>query len=152
MENSLITDEIRGWIGRSEPAGTVEVSRREIIRYALASEQRLKKFLNGDEAPVMFLFGLFRPLVPIDDLGPDGLAAPVAAPDLPLKRIMAGGVQIEQHQPIKPGQRLTGTRTLTNISEKSGKQGPLIFLTYRLAVTTETGEPVADEYQTRIAR
>ena len=34
---SLITDEIRACIGRSESLGRVEVSRREIVKYAIAS-------------------------------------------------------------------------------------------------------------------
>ena len=148
----LLTEDMRAWIGRSEPPVSAEVTRREIIKYAIATEQREEKYLRGDEAPPMFLFGLFRPVVPIDDLGADGLATTIIGPPLPLKRNMAGGLEIKQHQPIRPGQTLVGTRTLIDMSEKQGKQGPVIFMVYRLAVTTVDGEPVADEIQTRIAR
>jgi len=34
-------------IGASDPPMRVEVSRREIIKYSIATEQRLKKFLDG---------------------------------------------------------------------------------------------------------
>ena len=149
---SLLTAETRSWIGRSEPPIAVEITRREIIKYALATEQRLEKYLRGDEAPPMFLFGLFRPVVPVEDLGIDGLATAIVGPELPLKRNMAGGIEIRQYRPIRPNQILIGTRTLVEMSEKVGKQGPVIFLTYKLEVTTENEAPVVDEIQTRIAR
>ena len=100
----------------------------------------------------MFAFGLFRPLVPLDALGPDGLAPMGPMPDLLLKRIMAGGTRMTIHRPICPGQTLVGTRSFADIFEKEGKQGHLIFLVNELRVTTEAGEPVMEEMQTRIAR
>jgi len=71
--SSLITQEVRAWIGRGDPPITFEVTRRDIIKYSIATEQRLEKYLLGDEAPPMFLFGADRPLSPIAELGPDGL-------------------------------------------------------------------------------
>ncbi|MEM7255464.1 MAG: MaoC family dehydratase N-terminal domain-containing protein [Pseudomonadota bacterium] len=150
--SELLTPDMKAWIGRSEPPMTVEVTRREIVKYAIATEQHQEKYLRGDEAPPMFLFGLFRPVVPVEDLAEDGLATTIVGPPLPLKRNMAGGLEIKQYQPIRPGQQLVGTRTLVDMNEKTGRQGPIIFMTYKLAVTTEDGEPVADEFQTRIAR
>ncbi len=149
---SLLSPEIKSWIGRAEPAMTVEVSRREIVKYAVATEQVRPAYLDGDEAPPMFVFGLFRPVVPMDTLGPDGLAPTAAMPELPLKRIMAGGTKMIIHAPIRPGETLIGTRTLIDIFEKEGKQGRLIFLVHELRVTTQAGEPVMEEIQTRIAR
>ena len=130
---SLLTPEIKSWIGRSEPPMTAEVSRREIIKYAIATEQVRPAYRDGDEAPPMFVFGLFRPLVPMDTLGPDGLAPTAAMPELPLKRIMAGGTKMIIHRPIRPGQTLIGTRTLTDIFDKEGRQGPLNLLGQRTA-------------------
>ena len=53
---------------------------------------------------------------------------------------------------MKPGDTLIATRTLADIYEKTGAQGPLIFLVYKLDVRTEAGEPVVEEVQTRIVR
>ncbi len=148
----LITPEIKAWIGKSEPPQRAEVTRREIVKYALATEQRLPKYQAGDEAPPMFLFGLFRPLVEIDALGPDGLAKETMMPELPLKRIMAGGSEIRWHRAIRPGDVLVATRTLTDVYGKQGSSGPLIFVVHELEVRTEAGEPVMNERQTRIVR
>ncbi len=89
----LLNQEMRAWIGRSAPPMRVEVHRGDIIKYAIATEQRLEKYQRGDEAPPMFLFGALRPMVPLDELGPDGLTKPSFLPDLPLKRVMAGGTE-----------------------------------------------------------
>ncbi|MEQ9123577.1 MAG: acyl dehydratase, partial [Alphaproteobacteria bacterium] len=59
--SGLVDEAARAWIGRSQPPVKVEVSRRDIQKYAVATEQRQQKYLDGDEAPPMFLFGLLRP-------------------------------------------------------------------------------------------
>lgn len=40
VAKGLLTDEHRAWIGKSEPARSVEVSRRDIIKYSVATQQR----------------------------------------------------------------------------------------------------------------
>src|SRR3546814_3665851 len=99
-------------LGRSEPPGDGEKSRRDIIKYSVSTEQVLEKYLKGDEAPPMFLFGALRPVVAMDQLGPDGIATVALTPELPLKRVMAGGTQIRYFRPVRPGDKLLATRTL----------------------------------------
>ncbi len=149
---SLLTDEAKAWIGRSAPPARLEVNRSDIVKYSIATEQMQEKYKNGDEAPPMFLFGLLRPVVPIDDLTPDGLAVESFLPELPLKRVMAGGTKMTFHRPVLPGDVLIATRSLSDLVEKQGKSGPLIFVVYELNVETDTGEPVMTETQTRIFR
>jgi len=150
--DELITAEIRAWIGRSDPPIAFDVTRRDIVKYAIATEQRLPKYLCGDEAPPMFLFGADRPLTALADLGPDGLRCDSLLPDLPLKRVMAGGIRQRYHRAIRPGDRLVIAKTITDIYAKQGSSGPLIFVVYALTVTTAAGELVMEETQTRINR
>ncbi len=149
---SLIPDAARAMIGATDTPIRVEVSRREIVKYAVATEQRQRKFLDGDEAPPMFLFGVLRSIPPIDELGPDGIGEGSLVPDLPLKRVMAGGTKTRYFRTVKPGDTLIATRSLADIYEKNGAQGPLIFLVYKLDVRTEAGDKVIEEVQTRIVR
>ena len=150
---ALLTDEHRAWIGTEEARVTVSISRRDIQKYAAATEQQLEKYRAGDEAPPMFVFNLFSEIPDLSSLRPDGLAGSGGAgPRLPLKRVMAGGTEIDQHRPIRPGDVLIGTRTVTDMFEKEGRTGPLIFTVRTLNVTTETGDAVLDEIQTSIAR
>ena len=150
--SELISADAKSWIGRSAEPVRIEISRRDIVKYAIATEQQQDKYLNGDEAPAMFMFGALRPIVPMDQLGPDGIAAERFLPPLPLKRVMAGGTEMTFHRPVKPGDVLIATKTLHDLIEKQGKSGPLIFVVTKLRVETEGGELVLEEQQTRIFR
>ena len=149
---SLLTADILSWIGYTEPPMTVEVCRREIIKYALATEQQRQSYLDGDEAPPMFVFNLFRPLVPMDALAADGLPPTGAMPSLPLARRMAGGMRLVIHKRVRCQQVLTGVRRIADIFEKNGRQGPLIFLVNELRVVSADDDLVMQAQQTRIAR
>ena len=149
---ALLTEEHRACIGSEQSRVTIEISRRDIQKYASATEQRQRRFIAGDEAPPMFIFNLFSEIPALSDLGPDGLAVSAAGPELPLKRVMAGGVEVRQHRPIRPGDVLVGSRKITDLYEKQGKSGPLIFIVRELTVQTLDGEAVMEEIQTRIVR
>ncbi|MCX7142580.1 MAG: MaoC family dehydratase N-terminal domain-containing protein [Proteobacteria bacterium] len=150
--SELITPEVRAWIGRVEPTPRVEVTRRDIIKYSVATGQRQPKYLRGDEAPPMFLFGALREIVPIDALGPDGIQTSSMMPELPLKRIMAGGTKTRYTRPVRSGDVLVGKRTLADIYSKQGSGGPLIFVVVEIEIETEAGETIMRETQTRIVR
>jgi hypothetical protein len=65
---------------------------------------------------------------------------------------MAGGLQIDYFRPIRPGDVLVARRTLTDLYEKNGRSGPLIFYEITLDVATEDNDPVLREITTRILR
>lgn len=150
--DELITAEIRAWIGRADAPIRFEVTRRDIVKYALATEQLQEKYLRGDEAPPMFLFGADRPLTALAELGADGLRRDSLLPDLPLKRVMAGGIKQRYYRAIRPGDVLLITRSISDIYAKQGSSGALIFVVYAINVTTEDGEMVMQETQSRINR
>ncbi len=150
---ALLTEEHKKWIGQAEAPISVEITRRDIQKYAAATEQTQDRYINGDEAPPMFIFNLFSNIAQMHELRPDGLPRGNASgPKLPLKRIMAGGTEIRQHKPICPGDVLTGTRRVVDIYEKQGSSGPLIFTVRELAITDAQGSAVMEEIQTSIAR
>ena len=49
----LLTNEHFDSIGTAEPSIEVQISRREIQKYAAATEQQQAKYIQGDEAPPM---------------------------------------------------------------------------------------------------
>jgi len=148
----LLTDDIRSHIGRSGPPARVTVTRVDIQKYSAATGQTRQAFLDGDEAPPLFHFNLGLPVLPLDQLRPDGLADDPLIPELPLKRIMAGTCETTFHRPIRAGDELVVTRWLDDIYEKQGGSGPLIFVVLGLKIETAGGEPVLDELISRIAR
>jgi len=150
---SLLTEEHLAWIGHEESSIEVEISRNEIIKYAFATEQLQQKYVNGDVAPLMFVFNLFGKPQKINDLRPDGLPKRgQRSINLPLKRIMAGGTEIVYHRAIRPGDNLASVCKIVDLYEKTGRQGPLIFVVRERCVTDSSGEPVYTETQTSIMR
>lgn len=150
---SLLTAQIKACIGLALPPVRFEVSRQDIRKYAVATSQRQARFLAGDEAPLMFLFSVLMPVLPLDQLREDGhFPDNPLLPELPLKRILAGGSRYQVHQRIYPGDVLVCRQTLVDIHEKQGSDGPLIFLVFENRFENEAGEPLVIEQLTRIAR
>ncbi len=149
---SLITEELRSQIGLSPEPRTELVTRRDIRKYSVATDQRLRKYLDGDEAPPLFHLALFWDVVEQDKLSPDGVALDNWLPEFPLKRAMAGKLKLEYHQAILPGQTLTAHRTLCDMFEKQGSSGPLFFYEVSTDVFDESDSIVLTEHATRILR
>src|SRR3546814_19051691 len=99
-------------LGTSEPPVHVEISRRDIIKYSVSTEQVLEKYLKVDEAPPLFLFGALRPVVAMDQLGPDGISTVALTPQLPTTRVFAGGTKIRYFRPVRPGDKTVATPLL----------------------------------------
>jgi len=149
---SLLTPDLLAHIGRQTKPQREIVTRRDIRKYAVATGSRQRKYLDGDQAPPMFHLPLFWDVVELDQLSPDGVSIDTLLPKFPLEKAMAGGLEIEYHKAIHPGDWLTATRTLTNIYEKEGRSGPLIFYEVVMDIVNDDQELVIREKTTRILR
>lgn len=150
---SLLNDAIRSSIGASLPPFRFEITRNDIRKYAVATGQQEERFLSGEEAPLLFLFSALMPITPLDKLLADGhMPDNPLIPELPLKRIMAGGSEYEVFGRLRCGDVLTVRQTLKDIYEKNGANGPLIFLVFENRFEDPQGNPVVVERLTRIAR
>jgi hydroxyacyl-ACP dehydratase HTD2-like protein with hotdog domain len=150
--SALLTPELLAHIGRQTAPERQIVTARDIRKYAIASGQTARRYLEGEVAPPLFHLSLFWPLVTNDVLSTDGVAPDQLIPELPLKRAMAGGLDITYHTEIRAGDVLVGTRTLTKLHEKEGRAGTLIFYEVVLEVRRTDGTPVLTETATRILR
>ena len=150
--SGLLSEELLANIGKAAPPRTELATRRDIRKYSIATGQRLRKYLEGEEAPPMYHVALFWDVVELDQLSPDGVSIDTLLPKFPLERAMAGGLKIDYHQPIFAEHWLTAKRTLTDIYEKEGRSGPLIFYEVVMEVVDEQGARVLTETTTRILR
>ncbi len=149
---SVLNDALLASIGRrGEPAREL-VTRRDIRKYAIATGNRQRRYLDGDQAPPMFHVALFWDIVELDQLSPDGVSIDRLLPAFPLEKAMAGGLHIEYHRPVYPGDWLTATRILSDIYEKHGRSGPLIFYEVDMDIVDDDGQLVIREKTTRILR
>ena len=62
-------------------------------------------------------------LAELDQLTPDGVSIDTLLPRFPLEKAMAGGLHIEYHKPVYPGDWLTATRTQRNPDLLRGRHG-----------------------------
>ena len=128
------------------------MTRRDLRKYAIATSQTQRRYIDGDEAPPLYHVALFWDVVPLAELSPDGVSIDRLLPKFPLEKAMAGGLDIKYHNRIRAGDTLIGNRTLTNIYEKEGRSGALIFYEVVLEVTRDDGTPVLTEKTTRLLR
>ena len=127
-------------------------TRRDIRKYSIATNQKQRKYLDGDIAPPLYHVALFWDVVELDELSPDGVSIDKLLPKFPLEREMAGGLDIRLHDLIYADDVLVATRTLTDIYEKEGRSGALIFYEIVMEVCRENGDPVLTQKTTRILR
>ncbi len=150
--SSLLTPEIMAFVGNKTKPQREIVTRRDIQKYSVATSNRQEKYLSGDEAPPMFHWHLFWEVMELENLSSDGVNIDSLLPTLPLLKAMAGGVEMEYLKPIFPGDWLTSTRTLTNIYEKKGRSGQLIFYEVLMEVANDDGDLVVRDRRTTLMR
>lgn len=161
---SLITDEIRSWIGREVAPWTIEVTRRDVARFAVATDDPNPLYLDENIAqhsrygrliapPLFYMAPLTEP-VPETELRTDGLPleGKFPVPPTSLPRLMDGGTEVEFLQPVLVGDVLTGRSRITEIYQKKGRSGPLIFVQRETTFTNQDGELVLVEKGTTILR
>ncbi len=161
---SLITDELRAQIGTERRTIGGEVYRRDIERYCSAVGDLNPIYLDDEAARAAGYSGVIAPplfypyaidrQVRLDQLRPDGIAQTGARSGIqwPLPRIMAGGVEVEFFEPIRPGDRLTATPRIADIYERVGRSGPMVFQVVETTYRNQRGEVVLIERATTINR
>jgi len=107
---------------------------------------------EGDPAPPGFHWALFPPLARQSELGPDGHPRRGGfLPPVPLERRMWAGSRIQFHRPLRVGERVQQASVVEKVEEKSGRAGPLVFVTVRHTVSGMDG-PALEEEQDLVYR
>jgi acyl dehydratase len=160
----VITEEARRWADREYPRFEMRVTATDIAKFAYATgETNPVHFDRGAAvaagyadvvAPTLFTYVVrmhASTLVPTDQIEPDG--SPSAdVPPLPTRRAMAGETRVELGAPVVAGDVITVEKRLSDMYEKEGRSGPLVFVDMEFTFTNQRGEMVARETFTRIYR
>lgn len=162
--NSLLVDSTMSWVGRRLPLITHVVSRSDIAKFAFAIGTRDRIHFDPVAAhergfadcvaPLGYhvTIRLFGPnLIPLGELGSDGVST-AARPPSRASRAMAGATKVRFHRRIIAGDHITVHTSIAGITEKSGRSGPLIVVTYAANYRDRQGLPVVDETHSRILR
>ena len=132
------------WIGREARASDrLDAAHARRMQSTLDEEPTLAE---GDPLPPLWHWIYFLEAVPMRRLGRDGHAArggflpPVALP----RRMWAGG-RVEFREPLPLGAEAERVSTIAKVAPKSGRSGPLCFVTVRHALSVGGGEGVVEE-------
>ena len=122
---------LKDWIGRSEEVSDTATP----TPYAALSatlDRHAERPDAGTKLPPLWHWLYFLPLHHRSDIGPDGHAQRGGfMPAVPLPRRMWAGSQFEFHQTLRIGDPMTRTSTIVEVTEKSGRTGPLVFVKVR---------------------
>ena len=159
----MLTPEVRGWAEQAFPEVDVEITRRDIAKFAHATGETDPVHFDAEAAraagyrdvvaPAMFYLLLrsepyhLRPRV---ELGSDGSATD-DLPPLALKRAMAGETRLTFDGRFVAGDVVTCRKRLVDLTEKQGRSGPLAFLHFEYRYDVD-GRTIVLEQFTRIMR
>ena len=145
--SSVITDEMRSFIGAESPPVKYHVSHREIARFNAAIRGVLPP-VESDPAPE-------REEEPIE-ANPLILRSFITAPfdppfPEPFHDVLDGGSRFNFIRPVVAGDAITVVRKMQDVFEKSGRFGPMLFKVTEVSYSDAYGELVATQESTSIS-
>lgn len=150
-EESLISEEVKAWVGKEVTIHTGEITKTDIQRYALTVDDYNPLYLDEDYAKSSRYGTLIAPpnflsAVRVWQAGPsnlelnkDGTPKRQLLPPFKALRKMGGGQELEFYQPVRPGDSFTVTQKLIDVYEKEGKKGKLVFAIIESTYTNQLG-------------
>ena len=160
---TVVTPAVRGWAEQRFPEIDVEITRRDIAKFAHATGETDAIYFDPEAAravgyrdvvaPQMFYLLLRSEpyhLRPRAELKPDGSAGD-DIPPVSLTRAMAGETSLDITGRFVAGDVVTCAKRVVDVTEKQGRSGFLLFLhfEYRYSVAAQA---VVVERFTRILR
>ena len=131
------------WIGRSETV-TDTVAPTPYAALSAMLDRDPQRPPVGTLLPALWHWLYFLPLHRQSEIGPDGHAKRGGfLPPVPLPRRMWAGSQFQFHSPLRVGDALMRTSTIHDITEKSGRTGPLVFVKVRHEIQRDGEADVA---------
>lgn len=147
QQASIITGEMRARIGVESDPVPYEVDNTGCRQFARAvgytdpvyyDEAAAKaRGCRGIPAPVGFLGH------PVVVPGQPSRAGEAFRMDIPYKRVLNGGTDIEYLQDVCAGDHLTAVTKLSGLTEREGRMGPMLIVNTETTFRNERGETVA---------
>jgi len=125
---SIDPDHLKSWIGREERAHET-LTPGLVARFGATFDQPVDTE-PGAAAPGLIHWCLCQPAAPQTALGPDGHPARGGfLPPVPLPRRMWAGGAVTLESPLPVGAIVGRRSTVTDVALKTGRSGPLCFVT-----------------------
>jgi 3-methylfumaryl-CoA hydratase len=131
--------DLKEWIGKSETVSDV-VTATPYAALSATLDRAIERPPAGTPLPALWHWLYFLPLCRQSDVGPDGHPKRGGfLPPVPLPRRMWAGSQFEFRHPLRVGDRVRRVSTIADVTEKSGRSGPLVFVKVRHEVSANEG-------------
>ncbi len=122
---------LKDWTGRSEVLED-QATAAPMAALAATLDRDPQRPAPGTELPPLWHWLYFLPMHRQSEIGPDGHAKRGGfLPPVPLPRRMWAGSQFQFVSPLRVGDALRRVSSIENVSEKSGRTGPLVFVKVR---------------------
>lgn len=150
---TILTDEIRSYIGRTADPVVHEVDATGIRAFARAVGYTDPVYYDREEArrrgyrDILAPFGYLGTPVYNPAARP---ANPLRLPDLPVKRRLNGGTDLTYFADVCAGDVLTATHRIKDILERPGRVGPMVLIVLETEYRNQQDVLVARQEMTLI--
>ena len=144
----VITEEIRNQsIGTESPPVTLEVEKGAIARFSEAIEDPNPLYTDEVAARRSRYGGIIATPTFLRNLRTERLELPF---EEEFQRVLDGGSEWEYFEPVRVGDRITAVNRVTDVSERAGRLGPMIFVSTVTTYTNQLDQVVATQKSTLI--
>ncbi|HEX6703810.1 MAG TPA: MaoC family dehydratase N-terminal domain-containing protein [Albitalea sp.] len=146
-------NDLNAWIGRSETLRD-QIGAAPLKQLNATLDHPPRPVETGTALPPLWHWLYFLPLHQQSEIGPDGHAKRGGfLPPVPLPRRMWAGSQFEFRSPVRVGDAVERTSTISDVSVKEGRTGTLVFVKVRHEVRCNAAaEPAIVEFHDIVYR
>ncbi len=147
-QESAITDEMRAAVGVESEPYTNEVEKGAIIKFARAIGDNNPIYADESAARNSRYGGLVAPPTFFRSMHSGPMKVNIK---VPYSANLDGGSEWEYFEPVRPGDRITVTTKISNIFERPGRLGNMLFVQRETNYVNQFGNRVAVQRTTGIS-
>jgi acyl dehydratase len=144
---TVITETLRAFIGVESAPATYDIERHAVERFACAIGDPNPLYSDRAAAESSSVGGLIAPPTFFRSLLPGALPEPYPEP---FAHVLDGGSKYRYFEPVRVGDEITVVRKITDLFEKHGRMGTMLFKISELNYTNQDGQLVATQSTTTI--
>ena len=145
--NTVISEELRSFIHLESVPVTYDIECHAVERFAAAIGDPNPLYSDREASEATSHGGLIAPPTFFRSLLPGEY--PKTYPE-PFAHILDGGSKYRFNEPVRIGDKITVVRKITDLFEKHGRMGTMLFKISEISYTNEAGRLVATQTTTTI--
>ncbi len=147
-QNSVITQEMRDAVGVESDPVSHEIEKGAIIKFAQAIGDTNPIFNDEQAARASRYGGIVAPPTFLRSTPSGPMKVSIKSP---FSANLDGGSEWEYFEPVRPGDTITVTQKFSDIYERSGRLGTMLFMIRETKYVNQFGQTVALQRSTGIS-